>query len=660
MAVTNPFSPRAPLREPWDDKRVEALGPALLLAANTARIGLAVVVVEPPEPRVVYMSDVGAEIIGHPKQSILNRPAISFLTSEEREAHRAGPDVNPDIPADRRSFETMVMTSDRRQVPVEVTLAPLELDGEFIVVVFFRDISDRHRSIEALRQSEERFRALVELAPDAVWINDGERLAFVNPATVRMLGYDTTAEVLALDPRDIVHPDDHASMLERSREMWATGHALPPREYRTRRRDGSIVLTELQSMPIEWEGRKAILGFARDVTARKEMEAQLIRSDRLAALGTLLAGIAHEMNNPLAYVLLGIEQAFARVDAISAGGEDLGRLREVLQDVRSGAARVAAVVRQLRESARPDGPERGMVDVGAALLAALRVAGNEIRHRAHLVTALEPIPPIDGNAQRLEQVFLNLLVNATQALPEGRAGNEIDVKLRAQRDAVVVEISDNGSGIPEAVLPRIFDPFFTTKPVGVGMGLGLSICHGIVTSHGGTIEVESKPGRGTKFRVSLPARRSGVPAAAPVAWPAASGDAAAGAAAAAASATAAARRRRILVVDDEPALGAMIQRMLKEDSDVDVATDGRQGLARLAGCGCDYDIILCDIMMPEMTGMELYSTVAARYPGRERRFIFMTGGAFTSRATDFLASVRNPQLDKPFDLAALRAIVAGC
>jgi PAS domain S-box-containing protein len=497
----------------------------------------------------------------------------------------------------------------------------------------------------ALQRSDERFRKLIELAPDAVWINDGQRLLYVNPATVRMLGYEDDAAVLALSPLDIVYPDDHATMIERTRQMIASGQSVPPREYRIRRRDGSVVLTEVQSMPIEWEGAKAILGFARDVSARKEMENQLVRSDRLAALGTLLAGIAHEMNNPLAYVLLGVEQAFARIDELGSRPDDVIRLREVLEEVRQGATRVAAVVRQLRATSHPDAPKRDVVDVGQALRSALRVAGNEIRHRARLVTELEEIPAIDGSAQLLEQVFLNLLVNATQALPDGRAENEIRVTLRELPEKrIVIEIRDNGNGIPPLVLPRIFDPFFTTKAVGVGMGLGLSICHGIVTGQGGTIDVESQAGRGTRFRITLPVRRSD-----PEDVPADRSDPAA---------ATVGRRRRVLVIDDEPALGTMIQRMLMDDVDVDVVTDARQALARLCARQ-DYDTILCDIMMPEMTGMDLYGTVAEKYPGFERRFVFMTGGAFTTRATEFLAAVRNPRLDKPFDMATLRTAVCG-
>jgi len=646
MSVSDRGTPPTPAeRRPWDDHRVEALGPSLISAANTARIGLAVVLVEAPEPRVVFVTDVGADIIGHPRSAIVNQPAISFLSPEEREVHKSGPEPAAQIPVERLTFESTVLTAAGRRVPVEVSMAPVEADGERLVVVFFRDISDRYSSTEALRRSEERFRRLIELAPDAVWINDGRRLLYVNDATARMLGYDSIAEVMALSPLDIVHPDDHAPMIERSRAMMTTGLAMPPREYRIRRRDGSIATTEVQSMPIDWEGEKAILGFARDVTARKEMETQLMRADRLAALGTLLAGIAHEMNNPLAYVMLGIEQAFSRVDELAVHTPQAARLREVLEDVRTGTARVAAVVRQLRATSRPETPERGPANVGAALNSALRIAGNELRHRARLAVELAEVPEIDGSAQRLEQVFLNLLVNATQALPEGRSENQINVRLYlAASDRIIVEVEDNGHGIAPELLPRIFDPFFTTKAVGVGMGLGLSICHGIVTAHGGTIDVDSELGRGTRFRVVLPVRRSTVPSevvaerSTPVVL-------------------STPRRRRILVVDDEPALGGMIQRMLRDEFDVDTVTDGRQGLARLCDEEVPYDTILCDLMMPEMTGIELYAELGKLAPDQMERVVFVTGGAFTPRAREFLERVPNARVEKPIDFQNLRLLL---
>ena len=635
--------------EIWDDRRIESLGGALVSAANAAGIGLSVVRFDGPHPRVVYITDRGVEILGHPRQVILDRPATAFLTPAEQRARAADEDSSRRGGIGTRSFETSALTSDGREVPIEVSVAQIELEGRPLLVTFFRDISARRAGLAALERSEQRFRRLIELAPDAVWIVDRGRLVWVNPATVRLLGYDTVEQVLALLPSEFVHPDDVQPMRERTMQMLQTGQPLPPRDYRVQRRDGSWAPTEVQSMPIDWEGSRAILGIARDVTFRKEMEADLMRRERLAALGTLLAGIAHEMNNPLAFVKLGVEHALAGLETAASRPNGLTDLRDILEEVGHGVERVAGVVRQLRASSRPEVERRGPVDLHQVVQSAIRVVHNEMRHRARLTTDLSDVPVVDGNAQRLEQVFLNLLVNATQALPEGRPGNEIAVVVRRGPEGdAVVEVTDNGGGIAPEVLPHIFDPFFTTKPVGVGMGLGLSICHGIVTSHGGTISVDGTAGR-TTFRVRLPARRAESEAAAEPSPPAVEPEAPRPAGAASV--------RRLLIVDDEPALGEIIRRRMKGECDVDVVTDARQALIRIARAEVPYDLVLCDLMMPEMTGMELHAVVARNHPGVERRFVFMTGGAFTPRASQFLAEVKNQCLEKPFDLEVVRALL---
>jgi PAS domain S-box-containing protein len=628
----------------WESARVEELGGALITAASAAGIGVSLVSML-PEPRVVYISDKGVEILGYPREVIVGQPATNFLTSGER-TMREETDTHVKPNASPNITETMITRADGREVPLEMAFAPISLDGQPGIIAFTRDISERRAVTDELARSEQRFRQLIELAPDAVWINDGKRLVYANPTAARMLGYPSVEALIATDVSQIVSPEDQPSMRERTQAMFRTGVSMPPREYRTRRSDGTYIMAEVQSMPIEWDGRPALLGFARDVTSRKEMETRLGQSERLAALGTLLGGIAHEINNPLSYTLLGIEQAMTQLSRLTAPADDLAKLREALEGALHGASRVAAVVGQIRATSRPELEERGPVDVRAVLEAALRVTHNEIHHRARLVTDLAAIPPgaVMGSAQRLEQVFLNLLVNAVQALPDGRPENEIRVVLRAPSPReVLIEVSDNGPGIPEEALSRIFDPFFTTKPVGLGLGLGLSICHGIVTSHGGAIAVDSAPGRGTTFRITLPAKPLEAAAA-----PANGG---------AAPADAAAKRRRVLVIDDEPALAAMIRRVLSKDCHVDLAVDAREGLERLGGPE-PFDIVLCDLMMPDMTGMDLFAEVARRHPGLERRFIFMTGGAFTPRATEFLAQVSNRRLEKPFETAVLRAAVA--
>ena len=627
----------------WNAQRVETLGAALLTAANTARIGLAIVRVEAPEPRIVYMSDVGIEILGHPREKLVGGLARAFLTPEEQALRRPAAGRAPEQSRSSRTIESAVVTGDGRHVPVEVTLAPIVLDGESIIVIFFRDITQRRAALESVRRSQERFRLLFELAPDAVWVNDGTRLVYVNPGAVKMLGYDTVEEVLAIDPRLIVHPDDHEAMSSRTREMMRTGQPLPSYEYRTCRKDGTVLVTEVQSMPIEWDGHKALLGVARDVTARKEMEARLARSERLAALGTLLAGIVHELNNPLAYTLLGIDQALAQVERLPFSPE-VASLSELLREVRGGTQRVASIVGQLRSTSQPDATDRDAIDLREVIHSALRVAGNEIRHRARLITELAEVPRISGSAARLEQVFLNLLVNAAQSFVAASPENEIRLRLQpGPGESVVVEVIDNGAGIPAEVLPRIFDPFFTTKAVGVGMGLGLSICHNIVTAHGGTLDVHSTPGRGSRFCLTLPVRPAGqaVPVSADPAG----------------TAPASQRRRRVLIVDDEAPLAAMLGRMLEDDYDLQLSSSAHKALELLRGGAKTFDIVLCELMMPEMNGMDFYRAVAGLQPELSERFIFMTGGAFTPWAADFLASSRRPCLEKPFDYRTLRALL---
>jgi PAS domain S-box-containing protein len=640
------MSDRVPDQLAWESERIEELGGALIAAASAAGIGVSLVSMEPPAPRVVYISDKGVEILGHPREVVMSRPAGEFLTPEEQASRDTSGSRVRNQPQ-TLFFETMVLQASGKRVPIEVSIAPIRLDGLPGLITFMRDISERRNAVAALERSERQFRQLIEIAPDAVWINDGRRLRFANPAAARMLNYPSVEALLEVDPRSIVAPEDHESMRERTQQMFRTGVPLEPREYKSRRSDGSWVITEVQSMPMQWEGAPAILGFARDVTSRKEMEQRLAQSERLAALGTLLAGIAHEMNNPLSYTLLGIEQALETLEQLGAPSGAADKLRESLESARHGATRVAAVIGQLRASSRSDEGERGPVELRRVVEAALRVSQNEIHHRARLVTDLHDVPALLGSEQRLEQVFLNLLVNAVQALPDGRADNEIRVSLRASgAGEATIEVADNGPGIPEEVRSRIFDPFFTTKPVGLGLGLGLSICHGIVTAHGGTISVESGLGRGTTFRVVLPLQAVETQASGPAAGSKGAADGAP------------ARRRRVLVIDDEPALASMIRRVLDKQCDVEVVTEAREGLARLVDGNKSYDIVLCDLMMPDMTGMDLFAEVARRRPGIERTFVFMTGGAFTPRATEFLAQIKNRRLEKPFETAALKAIVA--
>jgi signal transduction histidine kinase len=385
----------------------------------------------------------------------------------------------------------------------------------------------------------------------------------------------------------------------------------------------------------------------RDVALRaeqKKMQDQLMISDRMASMGTLASGVAHEINNPLSCVLANLELATAELEERAAKLGILGDLtdmREELRDARSAANRIRHIVCDLKIFSRSQEEKTGPVDVERVMESTLRMAWNEIRHRAKLVKRYGKTPPVEASESRLGQVFLNIVVNAAQAIAEGRAQNhEIRITTSTHPSGnALIEISDTGPGMSAEVMGRLFTPFFTTKPAGVGTGLGLSICHRIVTGFGGSIEVESELGKGSTFRISLrPARgpEAEVTAEAP-------------------RGEAAGRAGRVLVIDDEPMIAKAVQRTLGEHEVVSTTSAG-EGLDRIAG-GERFDVILCDLMMPQMTGMELYAELSRQAPDQASRMIFLTGGAFTSRARAFLDETPNQRIEKPFDTAHLRALV---
>jgi two-component system cell cycle sensor histidine kinase/response regulator CckA len=511
-----------------------------------------------------------------------------------------------------------------------------------------RDDEKRRQVEEALRRSEASFRALIEHLPIGVFVHRDNRIVYVNPAALALLGYSQPDELLGRAPLDLVVPDLHDAIrarIARIQDLPVGSLATPALEQRLLKRDGSVVVAEIEGLRIDLDAGPAIVVLARDLTERRQMLARLAVADRMASVGTLAAGVAHEINNPLAYVIANLNVLADQLTPFLQRGDADARplapeqVTNLVKDAREGAARVQAVVRDLRMISRADDEVRGPVDVRAVLQSSVKLAKNEIRHRARLVEEYGAVPPVDGSESRLGQVFVNLLINAAHAIEDGHAArNVIRIVTRSDgREHVVIEVHDTGHGIAQENLGRVFDPFFTTKPVGEGTGLGLSICHGIVKSLGGTIGVESTVGQGTVFRVTLPASTGRLPSARPPA-----------------PARPAVKGGRILVIDDEVSMGSSLRILLSPEHDVTVVTRGGHALA-LIEAGERFDAILCDLMMPEMGGMEFHAALEHAAPELIPRVVFLTGGAFTERAVEFLASVKNPRLDKPFAEEDLRA-----
>jgi CheY-like chemotaxis protein/two-component sensor histidine kinase len=357
--------------------------------------------------------------------------------------------------------------------------------------------------------------------------------------------------------------------------------------------------------------------------------------------------VAHEINNPLAAVMTNLELAEQTLTGLEAAATptQVTRLRDVLGDACEGAERVRQIVKDLKIFSRSEEEDRRCaVDVERVVESSLRMAWNETRHRARIVKNYAKVPKVAANESRLGQVFLNLLVNAAQALPPGRAdNNQIEIAITLDVSGqVAVEVSDTGSGMPPEVVKKLFTPFFTTKQSGQGTGLGLSICQRIVTELGGSLEVRSEIGRGTTFRVLLPASRETSTADSPVQ-----------------SVIPAAKRGRILVIDDDVMICAAVQRALSPEHDVVVAMDARIGMEHIRG-GEKFDAILCDLMMPVVTGMEFYSALAGFAEDQAERVVFFTGASFSEASREFLARVTNARIEKPFRIERLRAVINQC
>jgi len=504
------------------------------------------------------------------------------------------------------------------------------------------DISERKRAEQELRRQAMMFESLCVY--DGVVTSDlSGRIIDWNLTAERMFGLPKH-EVLGRTLGSVLRPEEPDVLTSAIlRTLKTDGRWIG--EISFKRKDGNSCFSEAVAVPLrDTEGRPiASIMVHRDITERRRLQAQLLLADRLASVGTLASGIAHEVNNPLAFICLNMDFLEKSLEKLAGAApvETLEQVSQVIKETKVGANRIATIVRDLKTFSRGGEQEHlGPVDVRPVVELACKMADNVIRHRAKLVTDFEHVPLVDANEGRLGQVFLNLLLNAAQAIPDGRASeNEIRVSIRREgAGRVLVEVRDSGVGMTKDVLSRIFDPFFTTKPVGVGTGLGLSICHGIAEAMGGKISVESEPGKGSVFRVSLRAlTRKDEPKPSPR------------------QSTASTARARVLVVDDEPNVTAALQRTLMEHEVVTV--NRAQDALALLHDGRRFDVILCDVMMPEMTGMELHAELMNKLPQEASKLVFMTGGAFSATATSFLAEVPNAKLAKPLDFILLQSLV---
>ncbi|MGH8472597.1 MAG: PAS domain S-box protein, partial [Gammaproteobacteria bacterium] len=438
----------------------------------------------------------------------------------------------------------------------------------------------------------------------ALWNAEGT-IVDVNPALWRMHGY-TREEFLMLPHRQLVHPSCYPAFDDFLRALAASKpfHA----EVTDLRKDGCEFGLEVHGVPMRYRGEPHVLTIARDISEKKRAAEELSRQretlyhrEKLAALGSLLAGVAHELNNPLSVVV-------ARAVLLEESEHPPTRVAAL--KIRTAAERCARIVRTFLAMARQRQPERAPVAINDVLEAALEVLSYGLRSTG-VEVALDlaaELPLISADADQLHQVFMNLIVNAQQSLQDQRPPRRLRLasRLDAGGDAIRVMVADNGPGVSEAIRTRIFDPYFTTKPMGVGLGIGLSVSLGLIEAHGGTLAVECPPEGGAVFAVMLPVGSldSTEPKEVPVPQ--------------------AAAPRSVLVVDDESEIRETLAEILSLDGHrVETAATGREALARLSSAR--YDAIITDIRMPDLDGCALFQEIEARWPALASRVVFITG-----------------------------------
>jgi len=390
---------------------------------------------------------------------------------------------------------------------------------------------------------------------------------------------------------------------------------------------------------------------------RKRLGKRLEEAERFAALGRLAASVGHEINNPLTCVSMNLEAVTSTLGRFlhtrqtdSEAHASLGELPELFDECRICVDRIRDVVRDLQKLTRSPEVRRGKFSLNEVVDESLVMARHQVEHRARIQKRYGELPAVLGVRSAIGQVLLNLILNAAQSIPEGRADSN-EIRLSTWLDptgaAVVVEVADTGEGIPAGAMPHLFDPFFTTKPVGEGTGLGLSVSYRIVADHGGRIEVDSQPGLGSTFRVILPVTEpSGPVRVPPPALPSGSVDA---------REAKTSPPARILVIDDLGAIGRSLALVMPEHQ-VTVETSARGAFARFAA-GERFDVILCDLLMPELNGWDVLARAQADWPDLVPRFVFMTGGAFTPESQRFLQRTKHRVLRKPFSIEELTAIL---
>ncbi len=517
----------------------------------------------------------------------------------------------------------------------------LRFKAVFSIQSLFQELEIRQAEINEknrlLLAKSDEFKSLIENSPDGVLIVQQNVIVYVNPRMLQYLKYSSCDELIGQTIFEKIVPPELIEFAKTEMQKLNSEGSLvsPLMEFETLTRiPGERFACETTAVPINFNGVKSMAVTFRDLSDRKKLQAHMMTTDRMVALGQLAAGVGHEINNPLCYVMMNVQLLIEQLKENNLTAYD----RPVLT-IQKGLERIKTVVGDLKTVSRGTTDEAVThVDMNSVMESVLSMAQNEIQHRAILKYSPTLTEPIWIDETRLAQVLLNILINAAHSIPAGHADlNIIEVKTYMNdADYVVAEIKDSGCGMSEDVLKRIFEPFYTTKPMGSGTGLGLAICQSIVNQFHGAITVESLEGMGTIFRVSFPPAKPEILENVPDIPSAAVSES----------------LGQVMIIDDDEELLEVLQEVVSIKHDCVGFTNPRAALDVLKN-NQTFDCIICDLMMPKMSGLQFHKTIAEHAPHYLNRIIFLTGGSFTAETDAFLKSPEIVYCEKPVDTRVL-------
>jgi PAS domain S-box-containing protein len=469
----------------------------LLDALESAGLGLTVVIDHGDRLERVYANRCLAELMGLDLETMVRLPVLDPMPPAERERLRALRATTASGSPAPSLVETSIVRPDGTSVPLEVALGYTRDDGKKLSFAFMRDLSKNAEMARALRESEERFRNLAETSPDSIAVYSSGRVVYANPVARQHLGIRSAEDLTQCKPEAFVTPERRALVVEHLERVRRGERPPPLPPIRVTGPDEQELVLETSLSLVTLDGEPAIFSYTRDITERMRMQAELVKKDRLASVGILAAGVAHELNNPL--TSLGMQVRKLRSDADEHGFSE--SVRTSLEQIEEASRRMNTIIADLLFMARPVDQPQAHVDVAQILTSTIALLRAGLVRCPEIVNDIATLPPIRGYTSKLGQVFLNILRNAVQAV-EDRPDGRIHVTARVEGGSIEISVRDNGEGIPSDVMPRVTQPFFSTKPTGTGLGLWIS--QTLIAQHNGELEVSSPPGEGTTVTLRLP------------------------------------------------------------------------------------------------------------------------------------------------------------